>query len=110
MSNVTNYQGEDTLLGIWLSEAPLQVTWVHSMYFQNNAQCDEEGWIVICHHQLSIDHMRDCFSNFDEWLDYDSKQCNCWVLQTQAQRKWMEEAMLIEERMEKDGIMQMLYG
>jgi hypothetical protein len=110
MSNVTYYQGEDTSLGIWLSESPLPVTWVHSMYFQNNGQCEEEGWIVIGH-QLSVSHMRDCFSKLDEWLDHDnSRQRNYWVLQTRAQRKWMEEAMLSEERMEKDGIMQMLYS
>lgn len=109
MTNITYYQGEDTSLGIWLSESPLRVTWIRSPYFQNNARCEEEEWIVIGH-QLSAEHMKDCYQKMDEWNleKYDNRQHDYWYLETRAQRKWMEEVML-SERAEKDGMIPVLY-
>ena len=94
LPNVTYYQGEDTSLGIWLSDAPLAVTWIHSPYFQNHGRCEEDDWIVIGH-QLSADHMRECYEKLDEWdaaRRHDPAR-NYWHVETQAQRKWMEQVL-----------------
>lgn len=92
MSNVTYYQGEDTSLGIWLSESSLQVTWMSSPYFQNHGRCEENDWLVIGHN-ISPEHMRQCYDKLDEWEDEDlgDKQRRYWFTETRAQRKWLSE-------------------
>ena len=90
MSSVTYYQGEDTSLGIWLSESPLRVNWISSPYFQNHGHCEEDEWIVIGH-QIGAEHMRECFDKLDEWEDhsFEDVQRKLWFVETRAQRKWM---------------------
>lgn len=105
MTNPTYYQGEDTSLGIWLSESPLRVTWICSPYFQNHGRCEEDEWIVIGH-QISPEHMRECFDKLDEWQagHFEDKQRNFWFLETRAQRKWMSDVV---ERRRQDSMFPM---
>lgn len=93
MSNVTYYQGEDTSLGIWLSQSSLRVNWISSPYFQNDGHCEEDEFIVIGH-QLSEAHMQECFDKMDEWRGdhLEDKQRNYWYVETRAQRKQMSDA------------------
>ena len=101
MTNVTYYQGEDTSLGIWLSQSPLRVTWMCSPYFQNHGRCEEDEWIVIGH-QIGPEHMRECFDKLDEWHDshYEDKQRGFWFMETRAQRKWMSD--VVERRRQEN--------
>lgn len=101
MANVTYYQGEDTSLGIWLSESSLRVTWICSPYFQNHGRCEEDEWIVIGH-QISPGHMRECSDKLDEWedKDYENLQRNFWFTETRAQRKWMSDVAELQHQQE----------
>ena len=105
MTNPTYYQGEDTSLGIWLSESPLRVTWICSPYFQNHGRCEEDEWIVIGH-QIGPEHMRECFDKLDEWQasHFEDVQRNFWFLETRAQRKWMSDVV---ERRRQDSMFPM---
>lgn len=53
------YQGEDAGLGIWLSESPLQVTFIDTPELRNDGLCQDKVFII--GHDLSIDRMRSCF-------------------------------------------------
>jgi hypothetical protein len=92
MTNFTYYQGEDTSLGIWLSQSPLHITWISSLYFQNHGRCEEDEWIVVGH-QVGAEHMRECFDKLDEWEEegMEDKQRNLWFMETRAQRKWISD-------------------
>ena len=106
MSNVTYYQGEDTSLGIWLSESYLRVSWISSPYFQNHGRCEEDEWIVIGH-QISPDHMRECYDKLDEWQEdqLNNKQRNLWFVETLSQRKWLSD---LTESMRQQNLVPML--
>lgn len=49
LKEVVYYQGEDTSMGIWLDESPLQVRWIHSAYFVNHGDCESPDWLILGH-------------------------------------------------------------
>ena len=54
------FQGEDAGLGIWLSQSPLQVTFVDSPELQKDEYCQEKHFII--GHDIGVDKMRTCWS------------------------------------------------
>jgi len=64
-SRLTEYQGEDTSVGIWMDEAPFQVEWLFSESFENDGKCENPNLFVIGH-DLSVQKIRDCFAIGDE--------------------------------------------
>ena len=83
--NLTYYQGEDTSLGIWLDDSPLNVWWIHSPFFQNHAQCQDENALVIGH-KLGPDDIRSCFERLDEWKAMQQEDKFLYV-ESRRQRK-----------------------
>jgi antitoxin (DNA-binding transcriptional repressor) of toxin-antitoxin stability system len=65
-----NYQGEDTSIGIWLSESPFysKVKYVTSNRFANGADCMSTNADSLGH-QISIERIRECWNNVDESSD-----------------------------------------
>jgi hypothetical protein len=62
---LTEYQGEDTSLAIWMSESPLKMEVLHSDAFENNGKCGNPNLFIIGH-DLSIDKIRQCYKIGDE--------------------------------------------
>jgi hypothetical protein len=62
---LTEYQGEDTSLGIWMSESNLNVQVLYSDAFANNGRCESPNLFIIGH-DLSSDKIRDCYKFGDE--------------------------------------------
>lgn len=62
---LTEYQGEDTSVGIWMNEAPLKVEWLYSDSFENDGRCENPNSFIIGH-DLSIDRIRECYGIGDE--------------------------------------------
>jgi len=87
-SNLVYYQGEDTSLGIWLDESPLHITWLHSLYFVNHANCMETQWLIVGH-QVTPEQMQQCYRNKDEWHDEDvrHRHKNLLYVETHHQRQ-----------------------
>ena len=86
--NLTYYQGEDTSIGIWLDESPLDVWWIYSPYFQNHGQCQEEEWLVIGH-KLGPDDIRSCYAFLDEWeqTQLNESSRKLFFLESRRQRR-----------------------
>ncbi len=64
-SQLTEYQGEDTSIAIWMHESPLKVEVMHSDSFENDGKCENPNLFIIGH-DLPIDKIRDCFKIGDE--------------------------------------------
>ena len=58
------YQGEDAGLGIWLSESPLQVTWVDSPELRKSEGCHDKLYII--GHDLNVSAIRNCFAQIGD--------------------------------------------
>ena len=85
--NLVYYQGEDTSVGIWLNESPLDVWWMMSPFFKNSGRCTKDDYLVIGH-QLKPKHMIRCFAKGDEWNDqlYLESRRTLLFLQNRNQR------------------------
>jgi hypothetical protein len=64
-SQLTEYQGEDTSIAIWMHESPLKVEVMHSDSFENDGKCENPNLFIIGH-DLSMDKIRECFKIGDE--------------------------------------------
>ncbi|KAL7578158.1 hypothetical protein ACA910_012599 [Epithemia clementina (nom. ined.)] len=86
--HLTYYQGEDTSLGIWLNESPLKVWWIHSPFFQNHGQCQDEESLIIGH-KLTPDDIRNCYEKLDEWSSrrLNDRDGRLLFLESRKQRK-----------------------
>lgn len=60
------YQGEDAGLGIWLSESPLQVTFIDSPELENYEKCHDRLYVI--GHDLSVDAIRNCFNEIGDTI------------------------------------------
>lgn len=84
--NLIYYQGEDTSLGIWLDESPLNVWWIHSPYFQNHGLCQDEESLVIGH-KLTPEDIHRCYARLDEWTEEQFQDRTRQFLSTESRRQ-----------------------
>ena len=66
--NLTDYNGEDTSLGIWIDEAPFgrRIKWVDSqLYLGDHKNCNDTSLLVIGH-KIWPQKMRECYAHGDE--------------------------------------------
>jgi hypothetical protein len=63
------YQGEDTSLGIWLYESPLDVTWIDSPQFTlEDWRWGTHTYSAIIGHDLTPEAIRECFEKYQDPL------------------------------------------
>lgn len=64
-AKLTQYQGEDTSVAIWMHESPLKVEVPHSDSVENDGRCDNPNFFMIGH-DLSIERICQCYEIGDE--------------------------------------------